>query len=58
MYPASSPEKRGNVGAWKGELYRQSNAYLFIESCPNQSKLIRQISNRPVLDWTSQKFFN
>lgn len=54
MYPATSPEGRGNVGAWKGELYRQSNAYLFVESCPNQSNLIRRISNRPVLDWTSQ----
>ena len=57
MYPADSPEKRNNTGYWKGHNYAASRACLFIESCPKQSYAIRQVSGRPVLDWSQQKYW-
>lgn len=50
MYPASRPEDRHDVGLWKGEIYKQSNTMLFVESCPWQSQQIFSVGRRDVLD--------
>ncbi len=54
MFPASRPEDRRDVGIWKGQIYRNSNAGLFVESCPHQSRQIRDTSGRQTLDWSKQ----
>ena len=55
MYPASRPEDRHDVGSWKGEIFKQSNARLFIESCPLQSMRIKSVSGKDTLDWQNQR---
>lgn len=55
MFPAFKPENRHDVGLWKGMIYKQSDAILFVESCPHQSQRIREVSGRDVLDWSRQR---
>ncbi|MFO1043637.1 MAG: hypothetical protein U0941_17785 [Planctomycetaceae bacterium] len=55
MYPANNVQERQDVAGWKGQIYRDSGAVLFVESCPVQSGRIRQVSGRCVLDWTGQR---
>jgi uncharacterized HAD superfamily protein len=53
MYPAKIAAERrktaGPYGKWKGQVYAQSTAVLFVESCHLQAIKIHQVSQKPVL---------
>lgn len=50
MHPATRPEDRHDVALWKGDIFKQSNAMMFVESCPVQAARIKEVSCRDCLD--------
>lgn len=49
MHPALSVSDRGDVGAWKGTLFRNSSLACFVESDLRQAEVIRQVSGKQVI---------
>jgi len=54
---ATAAERRaaGDYGAWKGRVYRASDALLFVESDEAQARRIREVSGRPVLSLETER---
>lgn len=62
MHPAKASRDRnrdGGPGKWKAGVYsRLKKAVLFIESCPNQSRRIFEISRKPSLCYPTMEFYS
>lgn len=55
---ASNRERRGQAGAWKGEVYKGLRQKLFIESSEAQARTIAKVSGKTVWCVDTQKAFN
>ena len=55
MMPASTEHERARIGPaqFKGSVYQESGAGLFVESCPIQARQIHELTGKPVIDFTN-----
>lgn len=57
MWPGAWHPPSSEVAPWKAKHYAESQYHLFIESSEDQSKLINEITGRPVLCPAARKLF-
>ncbi len=57
MHPNCDPRERDSVKL-KSEAFKNSEAIMFIESCPHQARCIASTTSRPVLSWEEQRLYN
>lgn len=55
MLPAATERERAAIGParFKARTYAESNALLFVESCPIQAREIHELTGKPVIDFTN-----
>ena len=52
-----TPSHHEQVGRFKGEVFARSNCGLFVESCPRQAEIVRDVAGKPVLCPTSGRVY-
>lgn len=57
MHPECAPRDR-KPAELKTDMYKKSDALLFVESCPTQSRFIASRTSRPVLSYEEQVMYN